>query len=279
MSSRLAKLMKAVWQAGRGVAHVVPKQLTLDWGDRWTAHNDVLDEQLRHGETPDAGELAVLRGYLRQSMIVLDVGAHHGYYSLFMAKVLGPSGTVIAIEPSPREQERLYRHIRMNGYTNVRVLETAVGAADGEAVFHVCRGRETGCNSLRPPAVSEETEAVTVPVTTLDAITGEYVTDQPVDFIKLDVEGGELDVLKGSSSVLSRDPRPVLLVELVDLRTAGWGYRSSEIYEYLACIGYTWFEVLPEGRLAPKSRSEHYHQNLIALPEERRQMFDPGLFT
>ncbi len=75
-----------------------------------------------------------------------------------------------------------------------------------------------------------------------------------VDFIKMDVEGGELDILKGAAGLLSRRPRPVILAEVADERTSAWGYSASEIYDFLVKLDYQWFSVDRQGALQQSGR-------------------------
>src|SRR5438046_2404630 len=88
-----------------------------------------------------------------------------------------------------------------NRCKNVRVEPVALASEDGESTLFVVDGRDTGCNSLRPPAVDEPTHGVAVKTIKLDT----YVTSlglRRVDFIKIDAEGAELEILEGARSVL-----------------------------------------------------------------------------
>ena len=93
-----------------------------------------------------------------------------------------------------------------------------------------------------------------------------------VDFIKLDVEGAELTVLKGASDLLQRSPRPVIHAEVEDIRTEPWGYRASEIVRTLDALGFEWFEPQFDGtlvRIGPER--EEFQANLVAVPKESRE--------
>jgi FkbM family methyltransferase len=90
-------------------------------------------------------------------MTVLDVGAHNGFYTLLASKRVGPTGQVIAFEPSPRERQRLLSNLWINGCSNVIVEPVALADEDSVATLFVVSGAETGCNSLRPPAASGNT--------------------------------------------------------------------------------------------------------------------------
>jgi len=129
-------------------------------------------------------------------------------------------------------------------------------------------GHETGCNSLRPPALTDATLPVSVRISSLDQWLSTHGV-KTVDFIKLDVEGGELSVLQGAQRLLESAPRPVILAEVQDIRTQPWGYRASEIVRYLSSRGYQWFSLTVEGAVAPlDTQAETFDGNFVACPEE-----------
>ena len=91
-----------------------------------------------------------------------------------------------------------------------------------------------------------------------------------MDFVKLDVEGAELSVLKGAREFLART-RPILLIEIAQIRTAGWGYDAVEIVRFLENMGYVWFEILDGGKLAPANQDDQREMNLVAVPRGQEQ--------
>ncbi|MGB9467190.1 MAG: FkbM family methyltransferase, partial [Candidatus Acidiferrum sp.] len=210
---------------------------------------------------------------LRPGMTVVDIGAHHGLYTLLAAKRVGRQGRVIAFEPSPRECRRLAKHLRLNRCTNVDVETCAVGNVTGEADLYWVDGFRDWGNSLRPPEVPEPTRRVRVPVRTLDDVLAERGIDH-VDFIKLDTEGGEMAVLEGAKRLLQTAPRPAILAEVEDVRTRPWGYQAREIIQLLARWNYRWFALCETGTLYPSSPDEEsYDANFVALPVERTGEF------
>lgn len=218
----------------------------------------------------EQGEQGFLLQFLRPGMTILDIGAHHGLYSLLASKKVSPGGHVIAFEPSPRELRRLRRHLSLNRRRNVQVEPLALGDTEETRELYVVLGQETGCNSLRPPAISEPVRKIRVPVTTIDRYI-QRTGIQRVDFMKLDVEGAELEVLKGGTRLWS-DFKPVVLCELADVRTEPWGYRSVAIYEFLVALSYRWFSITLEGRLLSCLRKERFHENLLAVPHEKLKL-------
>jgi FkbM family methyltransferase len=206
--------------------------------------------------------------FLRPGMTVIDVGAHHGYYTLLASKRVGKRGRVISFEPSPREQRALSLNLRLNRCKNVIVEGLALSDENGESDLYVLEDRASGCNSLKPPDVSAHMSHQRVKVARLDQCLANLGVDQ-VDFIKLDVEGGELAALQGAGELLTRRPRPVILAEVQDVRTQPWGYRARDILAYLSDRGYRWFGLQKNGDLERLDLSPSYFEgNFVAWPEE-----------
>jgi FkbM family methyltransferase len=245
----------------------------LPFGAWWLGEKSVLDHELEH-HGYETAELNFVEHFLRPGMTALDLGAHHGLYSLLAAKCVGERGRVIAFEPSARERLRLMRHLKLNRAHNVEVQSCALGPdsfANGD--FYLVQEGQDGCNSLRPPAVREATSTVRVALRRLDEELRRLRVSR-VDFIKLDVEGAELGVLHGATGILGGPSRPAILVEVQDLRTEPWGYAAREIIDYLLRKEYRWFALDAEGNLCPVSTQlEKYDANLVAFPAERVREF------
>jgi FkbM family methyltransferase len=239
---------------------------TLPFGSKWVSRDGALDRELKSG-TFENHEMGFVSCFLREGMNVLDIGAHHGLYTLLASKLVGRSGKVFAFEPSPRERKRLKQHLKLNACANVKVEDFALGSVDGLADLFVVDGEEDYCNSLRPPAVRAKTRKVAVEISTLDGFL-ERERIGRVDFIKIDVEGAELEVLKGASKLLDSRERPVFLIEVYDTRTTPWGYRARDIVRFLDRHGYqlaaqqsgTWQQI--------EADRDVYDANLVAVPRE-----------
>jgi FkbM family methyltransferase len=250
----------------------MPIPLRLPFGAWWLAEESALDHELIYNEF-ERMETEFVKRLLRRDMTVVDAGAHHGLYTLLASKRVGWDGQVIAIEPSPRECERLEKHLRINRCSNTELVPCALGEDPGETDLYLVEGFQDWCNSLRPPAVDEPIRTVRVSVRRLDDVLSELGVSR-VDFIKLDVEGAELSVLYGAMKLLQRDSRPAILVEVQDIRTQPWGYAAREIIQFLIRMDYRWFAIAARGALLPIScDQESYDANLVALPVERTEEF------
>ena len=266
---------KAIWIRSRWYPiqlfwESIPLPIRLPYGGWWVARNDDLGRPLRKGKFEPA-ELRFVGRYLQPDMVVLDIGAHHGLYTLLASGLVGARGKVFAFEPSDRERKALSLHTILNRCKNVQVFSLALGKETTEADLYVVDASSGGCNSLRPPAsdVLATSYPQRVHVVRLDDQLALLKIDH-VDFMKLDVEGGELAVLQGAQQLLARRPRPVILAEVQDVRTQPWGYRAREIIDYLRERGYQWFHISPEGLLEELDVSrDTYDENFVACPEER----------
>jgi FkbM family methyltransferase len=250
----------------------MPIPLRLPFGAWWLAEKSALDHELIYNEF-ERMETRFVERLLRPGMTVIDVGAHHGLYTLLASKRVGRKGRVIAFEPSPRECRRLKKHLRWNRCSNVQLMPCAVGEEAGETDFYLVEGSQDWCNSLRPPAVGEATKTMRVSVRRLDDALEELDVSR-VDFIKLDVEGAELTVLYGVMRLLLRESRPAILAEVQDNRTLPWGYAARDIIQFMIRMDYRWFAIAAKGALLPICcDQESYDANLVALPVERTEEF------
>lgn len=256
----------------RGIFPGMPIPLRLPCGVWWLAEEGILDQKLLFGEF-ETMERRFVKRLLRRDMTVVDVGAHHGLYTLLASKCVGWDGRVVAIEPSPRERLRLEKHLRLNRSSNVELIPCAAGEDPGEAELYVVERFNDVCNSLRFPDTPESVKTQQVQVRRLDDILSELDISK-VDFMKLDAEGAELSVLYGATKLLNRSPRPAMLVEVQDVRTKPWGYAAREILQFLMRMDYQWFAIAAKGALLPiPCNLETYDANLVALPIERTEEF------
>src|SRR6266849_60721 len=184
----------------------MPIPLRLPFGAWWLAEKSALDHELLHNEF-ERMETEFVRRLLRRNMTVVDAGAHHGLYTLLASKRVGWDGRVIAIEPSPRECERLEKHLRLNRCSNTELVSCALGEDPGETDLYWVDGVQDWCNSLRPPVANVPVRTVRVSVRRVDDVLAELEVKK-VDFIKLDVEGAELSVLYGAMKLLHKESRP-----------------------------------------------------------------------
>ncbi len=173
-----------------------------------------------------------VRDLVRPGMNVALVGADVGYYVLLVAS-LNRTGTVFAVEPFPDHFRLLERNVRDNGLTNVRLYLIAAGTKEGTA-----RLVNPGTESRIDSSAGGDGAGFDVPVRRLDdALPPDLPPGGRLDLVQIDVEGAELDVLRGMERLLERD-RPVLLIELHGPYLPRFGTSKPEVLRWLADRGY-----------------------------------------
>jgi FkbM family methyltransferase len=149
--------------------------------------------------------------------IVVDVGAHMGRYTIIASKRVGQNGNVIAIEPHPGNFEMLNRNIKLNGLTNIIPMNYAVYSKETKIKLYL-PGGELGYalfNTITLNRAKNKEKFVEVDANTLDNILQENgIRQEGVNWIKIDVEGAEFEVLKGAHSILSKSKDITLLIEV-----------------------------------------------------------------
>lgn len=161
----------------------------------------------------------LVQSLLKEGMIVVDVGAFVGYYTLLASRLVRDSGRVYAFEPHPKNYDYLLRNILANGCRNVTAVNKAVFSSTGWYALAV--HREADHFWLAPP-YSSLSDAVTVPTVTLDDFFRQEGWPS-IDLIKMDIEGGEQAALGGMRELSRRNPHLQLIMEydLANLRRAG----------------------------------------------------------
>lgn len=218
----------------------------------------------------DPNEFSFLADVLKPGMCVIDVGANEGLFTLFFRKRVGASGRVIAIEPSERELIHLQRNLRLNGFSDVDVIPLAVSDHLGRAMLNLAETGHAGHNALGPPAAPwvSVIDEVEVELTTLDALA--HARSWPrIDLIKMDIEGSELNALRGAEQILARD-RPMLLLEAEEEALSLRQASLSELLSWLAARGYRAMDFSDtDGAPALLGTRDPRTVNLVFMPEEK----------
>jgi FkbM family methyltransferase len=153
----------------------------------------------------------------KQGDIVVDIGAHIGRYTIIASKRVGTNGKVVAIEANPGNFEMLNRNIKLNKLANVIPLNYAVYSKETKIKLYL-PGEESGYtiyNTIMSNRASNEEKFVEVNANTLDyLLQSKGIKEEQVNWIKIDVEGAEFEVLKGATNVLSKSKDISLLIEV-----------------------------------------------------------------
>ena len=180
------------------------------------------------------GLAAFLDDNLKSGMTVVDVGANIGAFSLMAARRVGTGGRVLAVEPDPKTLANLVENVAVNGFVQVRAINCALGDSEGTTVLSATE--ESSRNFLLPASLDSAVGS-SVTVRTLDDVILEAGVDS-VDYLKIDVEGYEMHVLRGAGQVI-RGLRPrVIQLECIPRLLARYGSGPVAVGALLEEFGY-----------------------------------------
>jgi len=153
-------------------------------------------------------ELFYLQHFLGPGQVFVDVGANVGVFTVKAAKEVGSDGLVIAIEPFIETALRLSYNVRANGYSNVRVRTFCIGRETGHARLHLNKGKPNSFGLV----LNGNAESISVLSVSLDDLC-RWENLERLDYLKIDAEGAEADVLEGGFETINRF-RPIVQVEV-----------------------------------------------------------------
>lgn len=172
------------------------------------------------------------RTYLQPGCCVIDVGAHHGMHSRRFLHYLRP-GHLVLVEPVPNWADGLRRQFHRR--TEVEIRQVALGSKSQQTTFVVndLAPGESGLLEWRYPQGDSPTRSIDVTMETLD----EWSLPFTVDFMKVNVQGAEVDVLRGGRHFLSKS-RPIVSLEYGEAGYSAYGWEAMTLYEVAAESGY-----------------------------------------
>ena len=202
----LAAYTQAVWRfyQWRGRSHFMIHGHSLDLLPR----DRGVSIELAVHRTHEPRATKLLAGFLKPGMTVIDIGSNLGYYALLESRLVGDSGTVVALEPVPQNAELCKQNIRVNRCSNVVFREAAIGPYNGTLPLHL--SEKSNWHTLHE--VHWSTADIFVPICTLDSLVSELSLNR-VDLVRMDLEGYETVVINGMRKTL-QEYSPRVLVEV-----------------------------------------------------------------
>ncbi len=185
----------------------------------------------------ERAELRRLRRFIRPGSCCIDAGANVGVFTIHMAKLAGPSGRVIAFEPDPQNAECLIENAALNACGEmVKVEPSALSSEPGTMTFYKSSSGHSAWGSLvRYRDLATQELAVTVD--SVDAYCARHGIRR-IDFLKIDVEGAEFELLQGSRNALRDGAVRNVMIEFNGPRLAQRRRSLSEMLQYFHSFGY-----------------------------------------
>ena len=219
--------------------------------------------------TYEKGTIQLLGDFLKQGSVFMDIGANIGLMSTIASKIVGENGRVYAVEANPKTIEVLRHNCAINQCENIEILPIALASEKGSAILYENWKVNRGGASL----ISQGDEhGITVSKERLDDL---FSRDSPVHLVKIDVEGFELEVLKGGVAWF-KTQQPVFIIEVSTNRSNQEGATPESIMSFVADLGnYSFYKQKGtkerRGKLVSVTTAQDLpeHDNLIAIPLKR----------
>ncbi|MGD9615886.1 MAG: FkbM family methyltransferase [Alphaproteobacteria bacterium] len=213
------------------------------------------------------------RMFLRAGDCVIDVGAADAVHTAAFAKLVGVAGKVLAVEPLCDDYETLGKVVRENPH--VELAKVALSNYRGETSFVKWIGN-LGYSGLKQRRIYkiDKWNKVKVPVRveTIDSLWGGY----NIDYIKIDIEGGETDCIRGGLATIRRC-RPIISFEHGPLGFSVYGHNGLEVVDELLSLDYSFFDIigiaLPDRNAFAYALSTSLVWDFWAVPRDKVPMF------
>lgn len=211
--------------------------------------------------TSEPDLFAFYDAYLRDGMTVIDAGANVGLHTLFIARRVAPSGRVFSFEASPQNFGRLLENVARSSLKNVSAYPAALGDEGGKVFF----SEDSGDSSRSH--ISQTNSGVTVDMVRLDDVCRKESIGI-VDFLKLDVEGCELKVLRGAERLFSIGACRMLQVELDVNNLGSQGEKEGGVEAWLLERGYraVFWDQCQKKFLPVLSNSRRFYNSFFVSP-------------
>ncbi len=214
--------------------------------------------------------------YLKPGMTFIDVGANIGAYTLFAGKRVGLEGKVIAFEPQAETFNRMVENIELNELTNIIAKQIAVGETSGKV--EIVKDTDTSKSYTRIMRSTIDQDSHDPNICAINMISlDNYVCSHKlikIDYLKIDVEGFELHILKGAKHILEKLIPSIIQVELIDEFQKRCGNSIKMVLNFLSNLGYHFFHLNSvSSRLVSLQTQEQPDGNVFLIHESKLYQF------
>ena len=224
----------------------------------FTQNNDGLALSIFKIYEPNQTE--IVKKYVRKGDIVIDIGAHVGYYTLLMAQLVGKNGKVYSFEPDPVNFQLLKKSVEINGFENVVLIQKAVSNITDKVKLFL-GDDDSAINRIYDAKLGDAKESIDVDSVTIDEYFKE--NDELINFIKLDSEGSEVKIINGMKQFLSRNKELVMMTEFFPFLIKKSGDEPNQYLKSLEKSGFSLYNILDKNEKTNKINSENFLESGI----------------
>jgi FkbM family methyltransferase len=226
--------------------------------------DSILSEPIFTGRF-EPSEIDFVKSYLKKGDTFLDIGANIGLFTVIAAGEVKNEGRVVSFEPVQKTFSRLRENVELNKFRNVELVNAGLSDSDGTLEMITSTDGHDAWNSFGRPTAGTHFKSESVNIKRFDTWLFDSKLSE-IHLVKMDVEGWEINVLRGGMQFFSSPDAPDLLVEFTEENCKNAGTSCGELYETLANAGYTMYTYDQyKKRLIPEARRQQYtHLNIIA---------------
>ena len=224
----------------------------------FTHSNDGLALSIFKIYEPDQTE--IVKKYVHEGDIVIDVGAHVGYYTLLMAQLVGKNGKVYSFEPDPVNFQLLKKSVEINEFENVILIQKAVSDTN-EKVKLFLGDDDRAINRIYDAKLGDAKESIEVDSITLDEYFRE--NNELFNFIKIDSEGSEVKIINGMQELLSENRKLVMMTEFFPFLIKKSGNDPNQYLRLLEKAQFRLYNILDKEEKTGTINPEDFLKNEI----------------
>ncbi|MDO8658547.1 MAG: FkbM family methyltransferase [Candidatus Levybacteria bacterium] len=200
-----------------------------------------------------------LSKYLKKESTFFDIGANSGYFSLLTSTII-ENGSIHAFEPVQYIYNNFSKSVKINNIKNIFINNVCVGSKNKKVDFYVASHSDV--SSIRKTDFQKSSKKIKCKMITLESYC-DMKNIKRIDMIKIDTEGNEFDILRGSMKILKRF-KPVLIIEFSNKTTESFGYHPNIMYDYLTGLGYKIFSY-SGSKIIPQNKKDYYEEDLFCF--------------
>jgi len=221
----------------------------------------------------EPNQTKIVKKYVHEGDVVIDVGAHVGYYTLLMAQLVGKNGKVYSFEPDPVNFELLKKSVEINGFENVVLIQKAVSDTT-EKIKLFLGDNDSAINRIYDAKLGDAKKSIDVESVTIDEYFKE--NDKLFNFIKIDSEGSEAKIINGMEKFLTKNRKLIMMTEFFPFLIKKSGDEPKQYLKSLENSGFELYNILDDNKETNKINSEsflkiepdsEYCTNLLCIKE------------
>ena len=203
----------------------------------------------------EPNQTKIVKKYVHEGDVVIDVGAHVGYYTLLMAQLVGKNGKVYSFEPDPVNFELLKKSVEINGFENVVLIQKAVSDTT-EKIKLFLGDNDSAINRIYDAKLGDAKKSIDVESITIDEYFKE--NDKLFNFIKIDSEGSEAKIITGMEKFLTKNRKLIMMTEFFPFLIKKSGDEPKQYLKSLENSGFELYNILDDNKETNKINSESF---------------------